>query len=102
MAENKILVFGENVASEDYLTDAEYSANEIRNTGNVVGLARRKPNNKALKQGTLMASALAQVLADSDGEWTGTEISDSLTPAGIKEIFKNYLEQKINDYKIEN
>lgn len=98
MAENKILVFGENVTSEDYLTDAEYSANEIRKSGNIVGLARRKPNNKALKQGTLMASALAQALADDDGEWVGTEINDSLTPSGIKEIFKNYLEQKINDY----
>lgn len=98
MAENKILVFGENVASEDYLTDAEYSTNEIRSSGNIVGLARRKPNNKALKQGTLMASALAQVLADSDGEWAGTEINDSLTPAGIKGIFKNYLETKIDSF----
>lgn len=98
MADNKILVFGENAAAEDYLTDAEYSTNEIRNTGNVVGLARRKPNNKALKQATLMASALAQALADSDGEWTGTEINDSLTPAGIKGIFKNYLETKIDSF----
>lgn len=98
MADNKILVFGENAAAEDYLTDAEYSTNEIRNTGNVVGLARRKPNNKALKQSTLMASALAQVLADDDGEWAGTEISDSLTPAGIKGIFKNYLETKIDSF----
>lgn len=100
MADNKILVFGENAAAEDYLTDAEYSTNEIRNTGNVVGLARRKPNNKALKQGTLMASALAQVLADADSDagWAGTEINDSLTPAGIKGIFKNYLETKIDSF----
>lgn len=98
MADNKILVFGENAAAEDYLTDAEYSTNEIRDTGNVVGLARRKPNNKALKQATLMASALAQILADSDGEWAGTEINDALPNTAIKGIFKNYLEQKINDY----
>lgn len=98
MADNKILVFGENAAAEDYLTDAEYSTNEIRSSGNVVGLARRKPNNKALKQSTLMASALAQVLADDDGEWAGTEINDSLTPAGIKGIFKNYLETKIDSF----
>jgi len=85
MATNKILPFA--VASNaNIITDDQYEADTLRSSGNVPGLARSNINNKALKQATLMAAALAQFGVDNaeqdiNDAMSASEVADALSQA---------------------
>lgn len=64
MATNEILPFAQGVGA-NVQDQAAYTAEPLRSSGNVAGIARSNVNNKALRQATLMASALAQFIADN-------------------------------------
>lgn len=61
-------------------TDSVYTADTNRITGNKPGIASAKVNNKALRQASLIATAVAQYLA----AYQATNIDDTLTPAQVK------------------
>ena len=90
---NKILPFAVNAESNDLLSDDEYQKDVIRTGGNIVGIAKRRPNNKALKQASLIASALADIIARGsvfDGSKDdGYDIDDSLDRDTIAEYLFN-------------
>lgn len=79
MSENKFQVFAENVSSTDTLTDENYRIDTTRIGGNTVGIARRAPNNKALKQATLAATALGDYIAAR----TDTDVTDEMGHAAL-------------------
>lgn len=78
MATNEILPFaqgsGANVQSQ-----AAYTAEPLRSSGNVAGIARSAVNNKALRQASVIAAGIAQFMADRQAN----NITDSATPANI-------------------
>ena len=79
MAENKLKVFAENASSTDILTDENYASDVTRIGGNTVGIARRAPNNKALKQATLVATAVGDYIAEaSTNDVTDEMLHDAL------------------------
>lgn len=78
MATSEILPFAFGVGA-NVQTQAEYAAEPLRDSGNVAGIARSNVNNKALRQASLMASALAQFMADNQSN----NITDDQTPATI-------------------
>jgi hypothetical protein len=84
MAANKILTFSPTDIGTNLLTDTEYAADSQRTNGNQPGTARSKLVNKALRQASLIAAGLSQLMADSQG----TDLVDTLTPAQIATIFK--------------
>lgn len=90
---NKILPFAVNAESNDLLSDDEYQTDVTRTGGNIVGIAKRRPNNKALKQASLIASALADIIARGsvfDGSKDdGYDIDDSLDRDTIAEYLFN-------------
>lgn len=90
---NKILPFAVNAESNDLLNDDEYQTDVTRTGGNIVGIAKRRPNNKALKQASLIASALADIIARGsvfDGSKDdGYDIDDSLDRDTIAEYLFN-------------
>lgn len=90
---NKILPFAVNAESNDLLSDDEYQKDVTRTGGNIVGIAKRRPNNKALKQASLIASALADIIARGsvfDGSKDdGYDIDDSLDRDTIAEYLFN-------------
>jgi hypothetical protein len=77
MAANNILPFGATASNE--LTQAAYAAEAQRLTGNQPGKASSKLVNKVLHQTNLIASGVAQFLADRQS----TDVVDTLTPANI-------------------
>lgn len=77
MATNSILPFGTTAGTE--LTDAEYAADAQRLTGHQPGIARERLANKQAHQASVMASGLAQFIADNQA----TNVTDALTPAQI-------------------
>ena len=79
MATNEILRFAETDTGTNLLTQAEYLADAQRPIGNQPGVARSKLVNKALRQSSLIASGIAEFLADNQGN----NITDSLTPQNI-------------------
>lgn len=79
MAANQILLFSPNDIGTNLLSQAAYSAASDRLNGNQPGVASARLNNKALRQASLMASGLAQFIADRQG----TDVVDTLTPAQI-------------------
>ena len=96
MSENKFQVFAENVSSTDTLTDENYRIDVTRIGGNTVGIARRAPNNKALKQATLAATALGDyVAARSD-----TDVTDEMGHADLSDAIAEAV-QKDADTQIE-
>lgn len=85
MAENKILPFAVNDTGSNLLTDSEYHEDVQRLTGNQPGIARSKLINKALKQSSLMVSALAQSIVDS----YGVDLNDEMTVSEISAFLLN-------------
>lgn len=72
MAINDFLPFCNTNTGTNLLTESEYTAATDRVSGNKPGIASAKLNNKALRQGTAIAAALAQAVADN----TGTDVLD--------------------------
>lgn len=99
--ENKILPFAINIESNDILTDEEYETDVTRTGGNIIGIAKRRPNNKALKQATLLASALAQLIANGSKEDgsadDGYDVDDSITFEQMETNLRNVLVGIIED-----
>lgn len=79
MAANQILLFSPNDIGTNLLSQAAYAAAGDRSNGNQPGIASAKLNNKALRQASLMASGLAQFIADRQG----TDVVDTLTASQI-------------------
>lgn len=76
---NEILQFASTNTGTNLLTQAEYTADAQRSTGNQPGIARSKLVNKALRQTSLLAAGLAEFIAD----YQANNITDSLTPQNI-------------------
>lgn len=79
MATNEILQFAETDTGTNLLTQAEYAADSQRQIGNQPGVARSKLVNKALRQSSLIAAAVAQFIADNQAN----NVVDTATPADI-------------------
>ena len=79
MATNEILQFAETDTGTNLLTQAEYLADAQRPIGNQPGVARSKLVNKALRQSSLIAAAVAQFIADNQAN----NVVDTATPATI-------------------
>lgn len=87
MAISKILPFaggaGANVQSQE-----GYVVEPLRDSGNIPGIARSAVNNKALRQSTLMAAALAKYIADNQSN----DVTDDDTPEDIALWLKGVIE----------
>lgn len=83
MAANNILPFAQG-GGANVPTQAAYVADAQRPLGNQPGVARADFNNKALLQSTLLASCLAQFMADHQG----TDISDTLTASAMSALLE--------------
>lgn len=86
MATNEILQFAETDTGTNLLTQAEYLADAQRPIGNQPGVARSKLVNKALRQSSLIAAAVAQFIADNQANnvvdtATSTDIADWIEAA---------------------
>lgn len=79
MATNEILQFAETDTGTNLLTQAEYLADAQRPIGNQPGVARSKLVNKALRQSSLIAAAVAQFIADNQSN----NVVDTADPANI-------------------
>ncbi len=78
MATNEILPFAQGVGA-NVQDQASYTAEPLRSSGNVSGIARSNVNNKALRQASVIAAGIAQFMADRQAN----NITDSATPANI-------------------
>ena len=78
MATNEILPFAQGVGA-NVQDQASYTAEPLRSSGNVAGIARSNVNNKALRQASVIAAGIAQFMADRQAN----NITDSATPANI-------------------
>lgn len=67
MPTNEFLPFGESATGADILSQPAYAIDPQRTIGKQIGLARRALDNKALRQSTAIASALAQLTVDRAG-----------------------------------
>jgi hypothetical protein len=76
---NDFLPFCETFTGTNLLTQPDYITDGQRPIGNQPGVARSKLVNKALRQSTYIAAALAQYLSDS----TGDNVLDDATPANV-------------------
>lgn len=86
MAANNILQFaGSGTAL--VLSQAGYVAHAMRTAGHQPGVAQPDLENKALRQTSLLAAALAQVVADNQA----TDVGDDLTPAALATMIVNAL-----------
>lgn len=86
MANNEILPFAQGVGA-NVQTQGDYATEALRTSGNVAGIARSNVNNKALRQASVIASALAQYIADNQPN----DVTDSLTPAAIAVLLSDAL-----------
>jgi len=87
MADNEILPFAETDTTTNLLTQAEYEADAQRLIGNQPGIARSRLVNKALRQVTKIASAIAQYVAQRQD----VDVTDDLTPAELEVMFTEAL-----------
>lgn len=78
MATNEILPFAQGVGA-NVQDQASYTAEPLRSSGSVAGIARSNVNNKALRQASVIAAGIAQFMADRQAN----NITDSATPANI-------------------
>lgn len=78
MATNEILPFAQGVGA-NVQSQMDYTAEPLRSSGNVAGIARSNVNNKALRQASVIAAGIAQFMADRQAN----NITDSATPANI-------------------
>lgn len=83
MATNSILPIAAGT-SADVLSQEEYAALTDLTTGFPSGILPRRKLNKVLRQVSLIAAAVAQVIADS-----GSDVTDSMTAASIATLLKN-------------
>lgn len=87
MATNEILPFASTDTGTNLLTQAEYAADTQRLIGNQPGVARSKLVNKALRQSSSIAAAVAQFIANNQAN----NVVDTADPADIA----NWLEAAV-------
>ena len=92
MTTNKILPFASLDTTSNLLTDAEYAADPQRTVGNQPGVARSKLVNKALRQSSIIAAAVAEVVSryqfdDVDDSLNVSDLADMIVVA-MKQIFQ--------------
>lgn len=75
MATNEILTFATTNTGTNLLTQAEYTADPERTNGHQPGIARSKLENKVLRQTSLIASGVAEFIADYQTQ----NVTDSLS-----------------------
>ncbi len=80
MATNKIYPFCPTVGADNLFDDATYLAAPGRVNGNQPGIADDRLDNKALRQATLLATVIAQFIADNQG----TNVDDSLSVGSLE------------------
>lgn len=81
---NNFLIFDEN--NQNSMSDADYANNSQRQDGFVSGVARSDLFNKSLRQSTVIASAIGQILSDKG--YTVSDTTDFDTLVGyIKTVF---------------
>jgi hypothetical protein len=85
MATNEILTFATTNTGTNLLTQAEYTADAQRVIGHQPGIARSKLENKVLRQASLLASGLAEFIAD----YQSNNVTDSLTPQNIADYLRD-------------
>lgn len=89
MATNDILQFAGSASGGDILTQVAYAADADRTDGNQVGIARRALNNKALKQASTLAAAVAQFMADSQANNIDDTVAVATLAGYLKTAIKN-------------
>lgn len=89
MATNDILQFAGSATGVDILTQVAYSADADRTAGHQLGIARRELENKALKQSSTIAAAVAQYMADSQSNNIDDTIAVSTLAGYLKQAVKN-------------
>ena len=90
MADNKILPFAQG-NNAFILSDADYQTDSERPIGNQYGIARPDFVNKALRQSSVMAAALAQFGVDNAEE----DIDDSMSVESIAEVLSDAISKII-------
>lgn len=94
MSKNNFLVFAENIAATDTMTDEAYLSDVTRQAGNIVGIARRNPNNKALRQATLVSTAVTGYIASTAAE--DETIDDTMTAGELQSALSSHVSTVIN------
>lgn len=89
MATSEILAFASTDTGTNLLTQAEYTADAQRTTGNQPGIARSKLVNKAMRQSNLIAAGVAKFIAD----YQTNNVTDSLSVQNVAD----YLAQAIKN-----
>lgn len=92
MATNEILTFASTDTGTNLLTQAEYSTDSQRPIGNQPGIARSKLVNKALRQTSLVAAALAEYIAERQG----TNVTDGKTVSELEAMLEAAIAAQIN------
>jgi phage-related tail fiber protein len=92
MATNEILTFASTDTGTNLLTQAEYTSDSQRVTGNQPGIARSKLVNKALRQSTLVSAALAQYIANKQG----TNVTDNKSVSELEAMLISAIAAQIN------
>lgn len=81
---NHFLIFDEN--NQNSITDTTYSNNDQRQNGFTSGVARSDVFNKSLRQATVMASAIGEILKEKG--YSVSDTTDFATLVGyIKSAF---------------
>jgi microcystin-dependent protein len=91
MSTNEILQFSETDTGLNLLTQAEYGADAQRLIGHQPGVARSKLTNKAMRQSSLLAAAVAQFIADRQA----TNVTDLLTPAALATMLQTAMKNAL-------
>lgn len=92
MATNEILQFASTDTGTNLLTQAEYTADAQRTTGNQPGIARSKLVNKSLRQSSLLAATLAQYMANRQAE----NVVDTKSVAQLEEMLRLAIQYQID------
>lgn len=84
MATNNFLIF--DASNQNSMSDADYSSNTQRQNGFQSGVARSDVFNKSLRQSSVMAAAIGEILKDKG--YTVSDTTDFATLVGyIKSAF---------------
>lgn len=92
MATNEILQFASTDTGTNLLTQAEYTADAQRATGNQPGIARSKLVNKSMRQSSLLAATLAQYMANRQA----SNVTDTKTVAQLEEMLRLAIQYQID------
>jgi len=90
MATNEILLFAHDPAA-NVQTQAEYLADAQREIGHQPGIAKAELENKALRQTSLVAAAVAQLIADKQA----SDVVDTLTAPALAAMLESAIKATV-------